>query len=66
VKSIDAQLAAAYGTISKAAPSTDIPAATWQPLLDALANRSTPAALRQAVKQLHVDVDAYLAAATEQ
>jgi hypothetical protein len=52
--------------ISSTAPHTGVPAATWQPLIDALANRAAPAAVRQAVKQLHVDVDAYLAAATEQ
>jgi hypothetical protein len=37
----------------------------WRPLLDTLAQKSPPAAVRRAVRQMHAAVDAHLAATAE-
>jgi hypothetical protein len=51
--------------IRNVAPRAGLPPELWQPLLDTLASGATPADVRAAVRQLHADVDAYLAAPVE-
>jgi hypothetical protein len=52
--------------IERAAPQAALPEELWRPLLDTLAQRSPPAAVRAAVRQMHAAVDAHLAANAEQ
>jgi hypothetical protein len=51
--------------IERAAPQAGLPAELWRPLLDTLAQKSPPAAVRRAVRQMHAAVDAHLAATAE-
>jgi hypothetical protein len=52
--------------IERAAPQARLPEEHWGPLLDTLAKKSPPAAVRAAVRQMHAAVDAHLAASAEQ
>jgi hypothetical protein len=52
--------------IERAAPHAGLPEESWRPLLDTLAQKSPPAAVRAAVRQMHAAVDAHLAVDAEQ
>ncbi len=52
--------------ISRAAPQARLPAELWQPLVDRLGKQSSLSDVQAAVRQMHSDVDRYLANATEQ
>jgi hypothetical protein len=51
--------------ISRAAPLTKLPAELWKPVVDHVTKRSSLNDVRTAVKQMHADVDRYLATAAE-
>lgn len=50
--------------ISQAAPRAQLPAALWQPLLQLVAAQADAAEVRQAVRDFHAEVEAYLAQQT--
>jgi len=52
--------------ISRAGPHGGLPAQLWQPLVELLGKPSSLADVRAAVRQLHSDVEGYLAKAAEQ
>lgn len=52
--------------ISRAAPQAQLPIHLWQPLVDLLSREASLDDVRATVRQMHVDVDRYLAQATEQ
>jgi hypothetical protein len=52
--------------ISRAAPQAQLPAELWKPLSDLLGKQSSLNDVRTAVRQMHKDVDQYLANAAEQ
>jgi hypothetical protein len=52
-------------SIREAAPKAELPAELWQPLLDTLADQSPPAAVRDAVRRMHADVEQFLRAPAE-
>ncbi len=47
--------------ISRAAPAANLPAELWKPLVDLIDKKSSPADVQAAVRQMHSDVDRYLA-----
>jgi hypothetical protein len=49
-------------SLAELGPRTGLPQELWQPLLDLLAQSATPAAIREAVPQMHADVEQHLAA----
>ena len=51
--------------ISRAAPQAKLPDELWKPLIDALGKQAPQADVRTAVRQMHVDVDRYLAERAE-
>jgi hypothetical protein len=53
------------GAISRAAPQARLPAQLWKPLVDLLGKQSSLADVQTAVRQMHNDVDRYLATAGE-
>jgi hypothetical protein len=57
------QISRAIATIG---PRTGLPPELWQPLVEALTSGAPPAAVRQAVKEMHSNVDEHLAPAVEQ
>jgi len=52
--------------VSKAAPQAKLPAQLWQPLVDALKNKTSQADVRSAVRKMHGDIERYLAQPVEQ
>jgi hypothetical protein len=52
--------------IERAAPQAKLPEELWRPLLDTLAKQSPPVAVRAAVREMHANIDRYLAAEAEQ
>jgi hypothetical protein len=52
--------------IERAAPQAKLSEELWRPLLDTLAKQSPPVAVRAAVREMHANIDRYLAAETEQ
>jgi hypothetical protein len=51
--------------ISRAAPLAKLPIEIWKPVVDHITKRSSLNDVRTAVKQMHADVDRYLATAAE-
>jgi hypothetical protein len=51
--------------ISRAAPQARLPSQLWKPLVDLLGKQSSLADVQTAVRQMHNDVDRYLATAAE-
>jgi hypothetical protein len=51
--------------ISRAAPKAGLPAELWQPVVDRVNKQSSVDDVRTAVRQMHNDVDQYLAKAAE-
>ncbi len=51
--------------IATVSPKTGLPSELWQPLLDLLAQGSTPASIRAAVRRLHTDIERHLAEPVE-
>jgi hypothetical protein len=51
--------------ISRAGPQAELPAALWRPLVDLIASQAPLSDVRAAVRQMHSDVDRYLANAAE-